>query len=157
MDAQARLSLRWSPMCELQAPKFSSPQRNLDRFKAVLIFRIIMLFLSCFMLSCTSVYCCLVVTCWERADPWLSFVMSNCEVTFPLVSWVRCGAWLYRFLFFVLFLTLMLVLNRRMLTVQRTGESMTIWDSKRALKGRHLTWPTFHIADINMTYIDYAE
>ena len=24
---------------------------------------------------------------------WLSFVMSNCEVvTFPLVSWVRCGA-----------------------------------------------------------------
>ena len=28
-----------------------------------------MLFLSCFdMLSCTSVCCCLVVTCWERAD-----------------------------------------------------------------------------------------
>ena len=25
---------------------------------------------------------------------WLSFVMSNCEiVTFPLVSWVRCGAY----------------------------------------------------------------
>ena len=24
---------------------------------------------------------------------WLSFAMSNCEVvTFPLVSWVRCGA-----------------------------------------------------------------
>ena len=24
---------------------------------------------------------------------WLSFVMSNCEVvSFPLVSWVRCGA-----------------------------------------------------------------
>ena len=24
---------------------------------------------------------------------WLSFVMSNCDVaTFPLVSWVRCGA-----------------------------------------------------------------
>ena len=24
---------------------------------------------------------------------WLSFLMSNCEVvTFPLVSWVRCGA-----------------------------------------------------------------
>ena len=24
---------------------------------------------------------------------WLSFVMSNCNVvTFPLVSWVRCGA-----------------------------------------------------------------
>ena len=38
---------------------------------------------------------------------WLSFVMSNCEVvTFPLVSWVRCGAWLYRFLIFAPFLTL---------------------------------------------------
>ena len=38
---------------------------------------------------------------------WLSFVMSNCEVvTFPLVSWVRCSAWLYRFLIFALFLTL---------------------------------------------------
>ena len=24
---------------------------------------------------------------------WLSFVMSNCAVvTFPLVSWIRCGA-----------------------------------------------------------------
>ena len=23
---------------------------------------------------------------------WLLFVMSNCDVTFPLVSWVRCGA-----------------------------------------------------------------
>ena len=29
------------------------------------------------------------------------FVVSNCEcVTFPLVSWVRCGTWLYRFLIF---------------------------------------------------------
>ena len=38
---------------------------------------------------------------------WLSFVMSNCDVvTFPLVSWVRCGAWLYIFFIFALFLTL---------------------------------------------------
>ena len=37
---------------------------------------------------------------------WFSFVMSNCEViTFPLVSCVRCVAWLYRFLIFALFLT----------------------------------------------------
>ena len=29
---------------------------------------------------------------------WLSFVMSNSEVvTFPLVSWVRCCAGLFRF------------------------------------------------------------
>ena len=42
------------------------------------------------MLLCASVYCCLVVTCKERAD--LLFVMSNFGfVTFPLVSWIRCG------------------------------------------------------------------
>ena len=36
--------------------------------------------------------------------------MSNCEVvTFPLVSWVRCGAWFYRFLVFALFLTFTLL------------------------------------------------
>ena len=36
----------------------------------------------------------------------LSFVTSNCEVvTFPFISWVRCGAYLYRFLIFALFLT----------------------------------------------------
>ena len=36
---------------------------------------------------------------------WLSFVMSNCDVvTFPLVSWVRWGARLYRFLIFSFFL-----------------------------------------------------
>ena len=36
---------------------------------------------------CVSVYMCLVVTCWERADFWLPFVVSICEfVTFPLVS-----------------------------------------------------------------------
>ena len=52
-------------------------------------------FLFCLVFAmalCESVHMCLVVTCWERADPWLSFVVSNCEfVIFPLVSWVRCG------------------------------------------------------------------
>ena len=34
--------------------------------------------------------------------------MSDCEfVTFPLVSWVRCGTWLYRFLIFASLLTLL--------------------------------------------------
>ena len=38
---------------------------------------------------------------------WLSFVVSNCEfVAFPLVSWVRCGTGLYRFLIFAPLLTL---------------------------------------------------
>ena len=41
---------------------------------------------------CLSVYMCLVVTCWEKAD----LVVSNCEFdTFPLVYWVRCGTRLY--------------------------------------------------------------
>ena len=68
-----------------------------------------MLFLSCFVMpSCTSVCWCLVVTCWEGLTSWLSFVMSIYDVvTFPLVSSVRCGAWLYRFLIFALFLTLL--------------------------------------------------
>ena len=55
------------------------------------------MFLFC-LVSCSvyalyvSVIMCFVVTCWERADLLASFVVSNCEfVTFPLVSWVRCG------------------------------------------------------------------
>ena len=30
---------------------------------------------------CGSVYKCLVITCSERADSWLSFVVSNCELS----------------------------------------------------------------------------
>ena len=53
------------------------------------------------------------IRCSKRIAPagkgltsWLSFVVSNCEfVTFPLVSWVRCGNWLYRFLIFATLLT----------------------------------------------------
>ena len=52
-------------------------------------------------------YFCLVLLCFHAClfvddlrsparkglTSWLSFVMSNCNVvTFPLVSWVRCGA-----------------------------------------------------------------
>ena len=52
-----------------------------------------MSFLSCFvMLSCTSVDA-LCSPAGKGLTSWLSFVMSYCEVdTFPLVSWVRCGA-----------------------------------------------------------------
>ena len=53
-----------------------------------------MLFLSYFvMLSC-----CLFVDALRSFDgngltSWLLFVISNCDVvTFPFVSWVRCGA-----------------------------------------------------------------
>ena len=43
---------------------------------------------------CASLF---VDALWSPAEKgltsWLSFVMSNCDVvTFPLVSWVRCGA-----------------------------------------------------------------
>ena len=48
-----------------------------------------------------------VVTCWERADLLALVCGVYCEfVTFPLVSWVRCGTWLYRFLIFAPLLTL---------------------------------------------------
>ena len=66
-------------------------------------------------------YFCLVLLCfharlsvdalWSPAGKGLtsllSFVMCICDVvTFPLVSWVRCGALLSRFLIIALFLTL---------------------------------------------------
>ena len=46
-----------------------------------------------------------ICTLWSPAGKGLtsllSLVVSYCEfVTFPLVSWVRCGTWLYRFLIF---------------------------------------------------------
>ena len=42
---------------------------------------------------------------WKGLTSWLSFVIYNGEVfTFPLVSWVRWGAWLCCFLIFALFL-----------------------------------------------------
>ena len=39
-----------------------------------------------------SVYMCLVVTCWERADLLALVCGVYCEfVTYPFTSWVRCG------------------------------------------------------------------
>ena len=46
--------------------------------------------LLCFVRA--SVYMCFVVTCWEMADLLALVCGVFCEfVTFPLVSWVRCG------------------------------------------------------------------
>ena len=60
-----------------------------DRSKAVLLLWILYVF-SVVCLLC--VYLCLLVTCWEKADLLAFVVVSNFEfVTFPLVSWVRCG------------------------------------------------------------------
>ena len=53
-----------------------------------------------------AVYMCFVVTCWERAGHLALVCGVYCEfVTFPFVSWVRCGTWLYRFLIFASLLT----------------------------------------------------
>ena len=77
------------------------------RAKNLLILRIICVFVSCVYHAFVSVLCWFVVTCWERAD--LLALVSDVYcifVTCPLVSWVRCGTWLCRFLIFVYFLTL---------------------------------------------------
>ena len=68
----------------------------IDRFKTVLLLWIILnvisvLYLLCF---CARLF---IDALWSLAGKgltsWLSFVMHNCEVvTFPLVSWVSCGA-----------------------------------------------------------------
>ena len=66
-----------------------------------------MVFVSCVSHAFASVHCCHVVTCWERVDL-LAFVgdVYCVFVTSHVVSWVRCGTGLYRFLIFAIFLTL---------------------------------------------------
>ena len=64
----------------------------------------------CLLCLCAHLFICAL---WSPAGQmptsWLSFVVSNCEfVTFPLVSWVRCGTWLHRFLIIAPLLTLIL-------------------------------------------------
>ena len=59
---------------------------------------------------------CFVVTCWERADLLALVCGVYCEfVTFPLVSWVMCGTWLYRFLIFAPLLTFNTNLNTNLI------------------------------------------
>ena len=50
-------------------------------------------YVFCLLCLCARLFICAL---WSPAGKgltsWLSFVVSNCEfVTFPLVSWVRCG------------------------------------------------------------------
>ena len=67
------------------------------------------IFFSVLCLLCLRVrlfICALWSPSGKGLTSWLSFVVYNCEcVTFPLVSWVRCGTWLYKFLIFALLLT----------------------------------------------------
>ena len=66
-----------------------------DRSKAVLLLWIFYVFV----LSCVCyvfVRICLYVLCGHLLGKgsWLSFLVSKCDfVTFPLVSWVRCGTY----------------------------------------------------------------
>ena len=100
------LRVRLAPLTGLSPPvKYFT-----DRSKAVLllwIFNVFVLSWVCYVFVCV----CFYVLWWSPAGKgltsWLSFVVSYCEfVTFPLVSWVRCGTWLYRFLIFAPLLTL---------------------------------------------------
>ena len=68
------------------------------------------MFLFClvFLCLCARLF---IYALWSTAGKgltsWLSFVVPYCEfVTFPLVSWVRCGTYLYRFLTFAPLLSL---------------------------------------------------
>ena len=61
----------------------------------------------CLLSLCARLFICAL---WSPAGKgltsWLSFVVSNCGfVTFPSVSWVRCGTWLYLLLIFAPLLT----------------------------------------------------
>ena len=66
----------------------------------------------CLLCLCARLFICAL---WSLAGKgltsWLFFVVSNCEfVTFPLVSLVMCGTWLYRFQIFVPLLTLLFII-----------------------------------------------
>ena len=80
-----------------------------DHSKAVLLLWIFYVFsVLCLLCLCARLFICAL---WSPAGKgltsWLSFVVYNYEfVAFPLVSWVRCGTWLYRFLIFAPLLTL---------------------------------------------------
>ena len=101
-ELSTRLGHRWTGL--------SPPVKSLtDRSKAVLRLWIFYVF-SVICLLC--LYARLFIyALWSSAGKeltsWLLFVVSHCEiVTFPLVSWVRCGTWLYHFLIFAPLLTL---------------------------------------------------
>ena len=66
----------------------------------------------CLLCLCARLFICAL---WSHAGKgltsWLSFVVSyRYFVTFPLVSLVKCGTWLYRFLIFVPLLTFYIVI-----------------------------------------------
>ena len=84
------------------------PECFTDRSKAVLLLWIFcVLSVLCLLCLCAHLFICTLRSpAGKGLTSWLLFVASDCEfVTFPLVSWVRCGTWLYRFLIFAPLLT----------------------------------------------------
>ena len=86
------LDISASSELRVRLAQLSPPVKYLtDRSKAVLHLWIFYVFFFCIAFAmplCASVYLCLVVTCWERADLLTLVCCANCEfVTFPLVSW----------------------------------------------------------------------
>ena len=91
--------------CPLKLRTDYGTENGHDSSRAVLLLWIFVLQVFV-MLSHASVFYGLWSPAGKGLASWLSFVMSNSEfVTFPLISRVRCGTLLYRFLIFVLFLT----------------------------------------------------
>ena len=85
----------WMRLGPLNQFKLSSNIYFTDCSKAVLLLWIFLCFCSvlCLLCLCARLFICAL---WSPAGKgltsWLSFVVSNCDfVTFPLVSWVRCG------------------------------------------------------------------
>ena len=101
----------WDPVSQKHIQLLEQVQRHYWPFQGstsfVDLLRFFCLVFAIMLCLCARLFICAL---WSPArkglTSWLSFVVSNCEfVTFPLVSWVRYGTWLYRFLIFVPLLT----------------------------------------------------
>ena len=73
----------------------------------------------CLLCPCTRLLiCALCSPAGKELTPWLSFVVSYFEfVSFPLVSLVRYGAWLYRFLIFAPLTTLITIIKIKQIVI----------------------------------------
>ena len=91
LDPQLNKGLGWRRETSLSPPVKYFP----DRSKGVLLLWIFYVFFSVLCVLCLSArlfICALWSPAGEGLTSWLSFVVYNCVfVTFPLVSWVRCG------------------------------------------------------------------
>ena len=78
----------------VQKKKKKKKKKNSDRAKRSPAFLKKLILVSVLLCFCARLF---IDAFWSPGGKgmtsWLSLVMSNCEiVTFPLVSWVRCGA-----------------------------------------------------------------